>query len=61
MWKFSFLAVIWSLWKERNLRCFKGRSYHWQALVDRAKFSMASWVLLLPLLRGFSLDLVMFK
>lgn len=35
MWKFSFLAVFWSLWKEMKLQCFEGRSSHWQALVDK--------------------------
>ena len=24
MWRLSFLAVIWTIWRERNSRCFEG-------------------------------------
>lgn len=42
MWRFSFLAVIWALWKERNLRCFEGKSSSVEALVDKCRFIVAS-------------------
>lgn len=61
MWEFSLLTVIWSLWKERNLRCFDGRSSHWKGLVEKVKYLVPSWVLIHPIFRGFSLDLVLFK
>eukprot|EP00268_Persea_americana_P033489 TRINITY_DN33165_c1_g2_i2.p1 TRINITY_DN33165_c1_g2~~TRINITY_DN33165_c1_g2_i2.p1 ORF type:complete len:146 (+),score=9.08 TRINITY_DN33165_c1_g2_i2:242-679(+) len=43
----SFLVVIWSIWKERNRRCFEGRSSDVSILVDRVKHSVATWVSLI--------------
>lgn len=35
------------------------RSSHWQWLVEKAKFLVGSWVLVLSIFRGFSFDLIM--
>lgn len=59
MWSSPFLAVIWSLWRERNARCFERSSSQVQVLVDIARFLVASWVLVLPQFRGFSYDLIL--
>lgn len=55
------MVVIWSIWKERNTRCFDGITYPMQRLVDKAKFLVASWVLVLPIFRGFSMNLLIFR
>lgn len=44
VWNVSFLAVIWSIWKQRNLWCFEGISSDVSILVDRVKHSVAIWV-----------------
>lgn len=52
MWRWSFMAVIWSLWKERNTRCFdsnvprsswwwKGPSFLWLLEFQFSQFSRA--------------------
>lgn len=61
MWYCSFSAIIWSLWMEKNERCFGGRSSHLQALVDKPRFLVASWVLILPYFRGSSYDFILFN
>ena len=43
MCKLLFLAVIWTIWKERNQWCFKGRSVDYLQLVERVRFTVASW------------------
>lgn len=47
MWCLSFFATIWAIWKERNQRCFEGKSSSSADVVARARFSVASWVSIL--------------
>ena len=56
MWKTSFLAVIWTLWKERNSMCFKGLSSSKEAMAFKVKYLVASWVFVLPNFLGYSID-----
>eukprot|EP00268_Persea_americana_P001989 TRINITY_DN10594_c1_g1_i3.p2 TRINITY_DN10594_c1_g1~~TRINITY_DN10594_c1_g1_i3.p2 ORF type:complete len:169 (-),score=19.94 TRINITY_DN10594_c1_g1_i3:360-866(-) len=56
MWKTSFLVVIWTLWEERNSRCFKGVSSSKEAMAFKVKYLIASWVSVLPNFRGYSID-----
>lgn len=52
MWKTSFLTVIWTIWKERNSRCYKGVSSSKEAWLLRLNKSLvASWVFVLPIFR----------
>lgn len=44
--------------KERNVRCFDGSSFPLHVVVERAKFLVASWILILPHFRGFTMDLL---
>lgn len=46
MWNSSFVALMWIVWKERNARCFEGESANVHA----------SWMLVLPGFKGFSID-----
>lgn len=48
MWKLSFLAAIWSIWKERNRRCFEGKVANVNMVMEAVKRSVALWVSLLP-------------
>lgn len=53
MWRASFLALVWIVWKERNARCFEGRSSKEQVLEEKLKFTVASWMKVLPLFKAF--------
>lgn len=44
------------IWKERNRRCFEGRSLCVESLVDKVKFYVALWVSILPRFHDFSLS-----
>lgn len=59
MWRTSFPAVLWFIWKERNSRCFEGKVLPVEAMSDGLKFSIASWVSILPHFRGISIYLIM--
>lgn len=48
MWKVTFLATIWTIWKERNMQCFEGKSSNEVLLVDKVNFLVASWITPLP-------------
>lgn len=47
MWRLSFFATIWAMWKERNLRSFEGKSVSIEGIVAKARFSVASWAFVL--------------
>lgn len=56
MWRASFVAVMWIIWKERNARCFENSALAVDALVDNLKFSMASWMVANPHFYGYAID-----
>ena len=60
MWRLSFLAVIWTIWKERNLRCFKGIASSESNVVEKLKFFVALWVSINASFRGYSLQQTMY-
>lgn len=59
MWSSSFYAAIWCIWKERNARCFKAKTARAETLIDNIKFMVASWVSILPIFRGVSIDFML--
>ena len=48
LWRSSFVANIWAVWKERNRRCFEDCSFPLVVVAMRARFLAASWVSVLP-------------
>ena len=43
----SFLAIIWSLWKDRNTRCLEDISSSMTSLAEKIKFSIATRISIL--------------
>ena len=61
MWRLSLIAFFWTVWKERNRRCFEGTSSSQEDLIFKMKFFVASWVSILPDFRDLSLDALCFN
>lgn len=59
MWRLSFLATVWAIWKGRNRRCFEGRSSTTVDVVDKARLNVAVWVSILPTFRGLPIDTIL--
>ena len=59
MWKLSFRAVIWFLWKERNFRCFEGKSSDVSTIMGSVKHLVALWVSPLPLFKGIPISSIL--
>ena len=55
----SFLAVIWHIWKERSIRCFKGVAMNGDSLCGKIKFCVGQWAMINPIFRDYSLDQIM--
>lgn len=59
MWTTSFHAVISTIWKERNFGCFEGKQTYQEDLIDRLKFTIASWASILLKFQGIPSNLFM--
>lgn len=59
LWRAAFLAVIWIIWKERNLCCFEGKCLNIEVLLDKIKFTVASWGSILPQFKGIPINLIL--
>ena len=59
LWRLSFLAVLWIMWKERNSRCFEGVASSVSCLVGKTKFLVALWVSISPSFKGYSREQLM--
>lgn len=54
----SFLAILWTIREERNLRLFEDILSSDKTLADRLKFTIASWVSTVHQFQDFPLDLI---
>lgn len=54
----TFLAALWTIWKERNARCFEGKESSVEELVKKLKQAVASWMLILPHFKGIPLETI---
>ena len=61
MWKLSFLAVIWFIWKERNDRCFKRIASCVDSITCKIQLFVALWVSVIPSFQGIMLDQMVVK
>ena len=61
MWKLTFLAVIWHIWKERNARCFEGASTNGDSICGKIKISVAQWVSINPIFKYYNVDQIMYN
>ncbi|XP_058082428.1 uncharacterized protein LOC131230536 [Magnolia sinica] len=43
LWRMAILAIWWSVWEERNRRCFTDSSNFAQVVASRAKRSLIEW------------------
>lgn len=59
MWRAAFLAMIWTIRKERNGRCFNGIIADADSMAEFLKYTLASWMQSIPHFRGYSLDQLM--
>ena len=49
LWRLSFLAVLWTIWKERNSMCFEGVASSVNCLVEKTKFFSCSMGIYKPI------------
>ena len=61
MWKLTFLAVIWHIWKERNARCFEGAGTNENSICGKIKFFVAQRVAINPIFRDYTVYQIMFN
>ena len=61
LWRASFFASIWAIWKERNSRCFQGKSSLSSVVISRSRFMAASWVSILKEFWGLPIDIILIK
>lgn len=59
MWQISFLATIWFLWKETNSKCLEGKLASMDSLVDKIKFLVTIWLLIVTSFQYFSISSIM--
>lgn len=52
----SFFAIIWTIWKERNWRCFEGKSLNLESIIDSSCVVVTSWVSILSEFWGLHID-----
>lgn len=58
LWRSSFLAVLRTVWKEWNARCFEDNQSSLESLGDRLKFTIASRESIFPLFRDIPFDFI---
>lgn len=58
MWRGTFIAVLWAIWKERNCRCFEGKKATVEDMLKNLKQTIASWMLVLPQFKGIPLQFI---
>ena len=59
LWSLTFLAVHWTIWKERYSRCFEGAAISETCLVKKVKFLVALWLSISPSFSGYSIKKIM--
>lgn len=55
-WEITFLAVLWSLWLERNQAIFNAKPVNVIELVDRIKTKIALWTTVCFAIHGYSVE-----
>ena len=58
LWNSMIVALIWSIWMERNDRIFSDKESHPQDLFERAKYLASVWASTDKSFRGFPLSLI---
>ena len=53
------MANIWTIWKERNLRCFECKYSEVDKLPDKVKYLVATWVSPLHTFKGILVNTIM--
>lgn len=58
MWKLSFLAAVWSIWKERNKRSCEGKVANVNTIAEGIKSLVVAWVSVLLQFKSILVNII---
>lgn len=58
MWRVTVLEALWTIWIERNARCFECEKSSVEEVLKNLKQAVASWMSILAQFKGIPLEII---